>query len=61
MTITIKRYDFVQPDNWQGHPYPDSAYMEPCDDGEYVMFDDYALVVAERDALKAKLDSMINA
>lgn len=45
--MTIKRYDFVQQDNWQGHPYPDSAYMEPSDDGEYVMFDDYEQALNE--------------
>lgn len=50
----ITRYDFVQPDNWQG--YHESAYMEACDDGEYVSYDDYAWLKAELEDLKEKLN-----
>ena len=57
--MQIQRYDFVQPDNWQGYPYPESAYMELCDDGEYVMFDDYAIVLAQRDAYKQIQDNEV--
>lgn len=36
----LDRYDFYQPDNWDG--YHRSAYMDQCEDGEYVKFDDVA-------------------
>jgi hypothetical protein len=51
---TVTRYDFE-------HPVCDSyyccggGYMEPYVTGDYVRYDDYDAIVAERDALTARL------
>ena len=36
----------------------DDPYMERCEDGYWVYFEDYAALAAERDALKAALEAV---
>lgn len=50
----VTRYD-LQPLGWMS---TDACHMQRATDGDYVTYDDYAALEAERDALKAEIANL---
>jgi len=51
MTAAIRRFDMM-PHEYAGHVFDE---LDQCDDGEWMRYEDYETLLAQRDALAAAL------